>query len=644
MAPAVKLLVTSREALGLQEEWFYPITGLSFPMTAPDNSAAAVEYDAVRFFVQCARRTQPGFALAADRAAVLHICQMVEGMPLAIELAAAWLKVLTPQQIVCELERGLDILTARYQNIPARHRSMRAVMEHSWNLLAAEERKIAARLSVFLGGFHAKAAAEIAGAPLPMLAILVEKALVRMTPDRRYQMHELVRQYMAAHLQADSQEEPATLDRHSAYYVRWLRQRGDWLRSDQQGTALAEFALEAENVRAAWSWAVARRHSEAIQSAAFDLIDFYDWLSWFQEAERLFAEAVQQLEGSTSTASAQAQTPPGLGYALLGFGAFSCRIGHYERAQEALQRTLAILRTKNDSPALSRTLYWLAMVGNHLGQYAEARRCAEEGLGLAEQDDERIMVARLLNLLGFVALFEGQYAQAEEQFARALATARQLGNQKLTILLLTNLSWSLRLQQKYEQSRQLLHESIALAEGIGERRLLAFAQGSMGQLAFELGEYTDAQRWFRESLPIMQAIHESWGTTGTLNHLGQTALALGEIAEARRLFHELLEVADEDGLPPRQLDALVGFAQLEAFDGHHQQALELLTYVIQHSAVQRETKDRAERLRSDLTAKMTTEQVAQVEVSDLVQPIAALVARYTEGRGVALPANLIFAR
>ncbi len=165
----------------------------------------------------------------------------------------------------------------------------------------------------------------------------------------------------------------------------------------------------------------------------------------------------------------------------------------------------------------------------------------------------------------------------------------------------------------------------------------------MGQLAFELGEYSDAQRWFRQSLLIMQAIHESWGTTGTLNHLGQTALALGEIDEARRLFHELLKVAGEDGLPPRQLDALVGFAQLELFDGNLQQALELLTYVIQHSAVQRETKDQAERLRAELTAKMTKEQVAQVEVIDLAQPIAALVARYAQSQGVALPANPLLA-
>ncbi|HMN27118.1 MAG TPA: tetratricopeptide repeat protein, partial [Caldilineaceae bacterium] len=456
VAPAVKLLVTSREALGLQEEWFYPITGMSLPTMASDNLAAEVEYDAVRLFVQCARRTQPGFALAAgdQRAAMLRICQMVEGMPLAIELAAAWLMVLTPQQIVHELEHGLDILTARFQNVPVRHRSMRAVMEHSWNLLTGEEQEVAARLSVFLGGFHFAAAAEIAGASLPMLATLVEKALVRLTPDKRYQMHELVRQYFASHLQTNLQKEQATLDRHSAYYVHWLRQRGDWLRSDQQATALAEFALEADNIRAAWNRAVALRNREAMRSATFDLIDFYDWLSWFQEGEHLFAEAVQQLEESDARGSDPAQAPPALAYALLGFGAFSCRIGHYERAQEALRRTLAILRTGDDSPALSHTLYWLAMVGNHLGRYAEARLDAEEGLVLAERDNDHIMVARLLNLLAFVALFGGQYAQAEEQFARALATARRLGNQKLTILLLTNLSWSLRLQHKYEQTRQ----------------------------------------------------------------------------------------------------------------------------------------------------------------------------------------------
>ena len=240
------------------------------------------------------------------------------------------------------------------------------------------------------------------------------------------------------------------------------------------------------------------------------------------------------------------------------------------------------------------------------------------------------MQARLLNLLGFVAQYQGQYPRAEEQFASALALARQLGNQNLTILLLTNLSSALRLQGKYDQSRQILHESIALAQRVGERRLLAFAQGSMGQLAFELGEYPEAQRWFRQSLAILRKIHESWGTSGTLSSLGQTALNLGEVAEARCYFLELLKLAQEDGLPPRLLDALVGFAQLEALEGHDQDALALLIQVTHHSTVQRETQERAERLQSELSAKLGSEPAEQIRAASLAQPIEVFINRYAQ--------------
>ncbi|MEZ4736990.1 MAG: BTAD domain-containing putative transcriptional regulator [Caldilineaceae bacterium] len=159
-APQLKLLVTSRESLGLQEAWFYPLLGLTAPNPLPEQPGRYEEYDAVQLFAQCARRTHPGFRLEAEWAAVLRICMLVEGMPLGIELAATWLKVMTCAQIAKEITRSLDFLTARYQNIPARHRSMRAVMDHSWALLAADEAEAIARLAIFRGQFRQAAAGD----------------------------------------------------------------------------------------------------------------------------------------------------------------------------------------------------------------------------------------------------------------------------------------------------------------------------------------------------------------------------------------------------------------------------------------------------------------------------------------------------
>ncbi len=253
-APRVKLLVTSRETLGLQEAWFYPLLGLTIPNGLPERKAQQGEYDAVRLFAQCARRTLPGFALEAERAAVLRICTLVEGMPLGIELAAAWLKVMTCEQIAQEVARGLDFLTARYQNIPARHRSMRAVMDHSWALLSAEEGEAIARLSIFRGRFRQEAASAITGASLFTLATLVEKALVRVTPDGHYQLHELTRQYAEEKL--TSAAKSALRDAHAIYYAGLLDQQKPHLFTAAYRQVWVTVGGELDNIRHAWQWII----------------------------------------------------------------------------------------------------------------------------------------------------------------------------------------------------------------------------------------------------------------------------------------------------------------------------------------------------------------------------------------------------
>lgn len=197
-APHVKILATSQKALNLYEEWFHPLTGMTLPHTTdrqlyPDLASAgepsSAAADAVQLFVQSARRARSDFTLAAENEAVVRICRLVDGMPLAIELAAAWLKVLPCPKIADELERSLDLLTTRHQNIPVRHRSMHAVLEQAWQLLDEEQRDVLKRLAVFRGGCTQDAAQVIANADVLTLVTLVENALLWITPSGRYQMH-----------------------------------------------------------------------------------------------------------------------------------------------------------------------------------------------------------------------------------------------------------------------------------------------------------------------------------------------------------------------------------------------------------------------------------------------------------------------
>ena len=195
-APGVNVLATSREALNVQGECLYPVEGMRYP--SADSTPADFEtYSAVQLFVQSARRVRPDFDFTANSECVLCICRLVEGMPLAIEMAAAWLKVLPCNQIASELEQNLDLLTTSLRNVPDRHRSMHAVFEHSWQLLSPSEQVILCKLSVFRGGFTLEEAEEMAGASLLDLAGLIEKSMLKATPSGLYRMHGMLRQFAA---------------------------------------------------------------------------------------------------------------------------------------------------------------------------------------------------------------------------------------------------------------------------------------------------------------------------------------------------------------------------------------------------------------------------------------------------------------
>jgi DNA-binding SARP family transcriptional activator/predicted ATPase len=202
-AAQVKLLVTSREALNLQAEFFFEVQGLTLPRVEQPNEF--YESSAVALFVQRARRARPGFEMnTEDKLGAIRLCRLVEGMPLAIELAAAWARILPPAEIAKEVEHSLDFLRAEMRDLPERHRSMRAVFDHSWKMLPVEEQQVLGRLSIFRGGFSRPAGEQVTGASLPVLSALMVRSLLRRGAAERYDLHELISQYAASKLAEDA--------------------------------------------------------------------------------------------------------------------------------------------------------------------------------------------------------------------------------------------------------------------------------------------------------------------------------------------------------------------------------------------------------------------------------------------------------
>ena len=289
-APGVKLLVTSRVRLGVEAEWLFDVEGLSYPLAPDSNTLAA--YPAVRLFVQTAQRIRPDFSFAAEQAAVSHICQLVAGFPLALELAANWVRVLTCAEIVTRLEHdhsavfktGLDMLTTTTSIVAERHQNMRMVLTYSWDLLSEEEQQAFRRLSVFQGGFDLDAAEQVTGASLPLLAALVDKSWLRHDEQGRYRVHELLRQYGAEQLATYANEQATTQQKHSRYYANFLEAWRAPLEEGADTFMLAKLDRDIENVRAAWAWLFTQRDLETIAVYLEGLWLYYEHKGWFQEA------------------------------------------------------------------------------------------------------------------------------------------------------------------------------------------------------------------------------------------------------------------------------------------------------------------------------------------------------------------------
>jgi len=324
-APGVQVLGTSRRRLGLGTEWLVEVPGLPYPPAGADTEAAG--YPAVRLFEDRARLLRPGFGPAADLAAVGRVCRLVDGMPLAIELAARWVRSASPAAIADRLVAGTELLETTAADVEPRHRSIRSVIDWSWELLGDGERQALGRLSVLRGGFDLDAAAAVAGAGLPLLAGLVDHSLVEVGEDGRYGMHELLRQYAAQRLAADPAEQAEVRRRHAAYFSGLLPGPAG------PPEAGAELDADVENLRAATDWLVEHGDPAVLDRHLTRLWQLYRRRGWFREAQAVLGAALRRREVPAPT---RARWHRLLAEAHL-------QLGEMPKARDHFERTLALL-------------------------------------------------------------------------------------------------------------------------------------------------------------------------------------------------------------------------------------------------------------------------------------------------------------
>jgi predicted ATPase/transcriptional regulator with XRE-family HTH domain len=620
----LKLLVTSRESLGLQGEWIFEVHGLPVPENLHTEGFA--QGTSVELFLQRARRADVEFnATPDDFRAILSICRHVDGMPLALELAAAWVRILTCDEIAQDIERSLDFLSISARDIPARHRSMRAVFDHSWKLLTEEEQRVLLRLSVFRGGFRREAAEVVAEATLPVLSALVTKSLVRRSSAGRYDLHELVRQFTVAQFSNHPEGLTATHSRHSSYYLTLFCQADGRLRSSMQREALAELTVEMDNFRVAWDWAVAHGEFAQIEQTLRAFIMLYDTRGWYQEGLDTLGRALDALETAHGHSPADTTNQVALGHLLTTGGLLTYRLGQHERAQAMLERSLAILRPLNDPGLVVEPIAFLGTVMTLTGDYARAEELFEEGREKAVSVGDQWFGAMCLSLQGSVAMYFGQYEVAHEQLQTAVAEWRAIGDPRFTAFGLNHLGQSALTLGRYDVARAALEESVSLNISVGARWNLGHAYEGLGAVARAQGRNQEAVDMFRKCVDTFTELGGRFYTAHGLAELGRSLLALGDDTEAERAWAGSLRIATEIHGTPVALYALIGIASLLAKRGDSEHALEFTWIISEHPASSHETRNRANQLRAELEAELTSTQIVAIQTQAREKTFDAVV-------------------
>ncbi len=621
-APDLKIVAIARQRLNVRGEWLLHVEGLACASPAVKNERlleppeysesilaqlmaaedASVRQEptstaelcaAARLFVACARRVVPDFQLTpAELPHVLAICQLVQGMPLAIELAARWLTILSCSEIAAEIQTNLDFLATTQEDVPTRQQSLRAVFNQAWALLSPAERDVFVRLSVFRGVFDRAAAAAVAGASLSILASLVDKGLLRSEvpnpthAEVRFSVHAVLRHYAVQKLRELPEEPDRVLGLHSQYYLGFLAQKQAALEGPQQQAALGEIAAQLENVRMAWRLGVARKNTAALSSAWHSAYLFCTMRSWFHLGERAFKELVKVYADDDHVGSDEQTALVGVALACQGWFAF--QLGAHAEADALLPRGVAILRSLQASEALAFALSCRAATVLHLGRYDEAEQCGYESLSLFHAAGNRCGQARVLGTLGQITFRRHQLEEAQRVCLAGLDVARSIGNR-----------WS-----------------------------MAVPLAILGRIALTQCEFDRAHQMFTEVLTIRRERGDRRGVALTYMHLGALEQARGQPRTALHRYGEALGVYWRLGYQDGVLEALLAIASSLVEAGQGEDALLLLAVVRHQDIPSAFDWEHAETLYASASSQLSAAGLAAAEANAHAASLDSLVERY----------------
>jgi tetratricopeptide (TPR) repeat protein len=569
-APGLTILTTSRERLNLQSE---VLCNLGSMRTAEWKTVEeALAYGAVQLFVQGARRARSGFTLAPeDIGGLSRICRLVEGLPLAIVLAAAWIDTLSVDEIAAEIGKSSSFLETELHDVPERQRSIRSVVDSTWRRLEPAEQELFARLSVFRSSFSREAAQKVARASLRALARLLAKSLLtRDAESGRYHVHELLRQYGEEQLELSSETSWKAREAHAAFFASFMEERWAHLKDHRTAAALSEIKDEIENVRAAWRYWLFERNPKQLRKFFESFWLAHETWGWFRPAIDLFREAASSLadgdKGPVGWESVRA-------YALAEEGWFTSLVGSPDVGITMARESLELLRHLHEDLYLPTSSVNINAI--FLNLLDEADTSSREMLESARRPGDPWQEAFAFIWIAYNEIFRGRLAEAQKLAEDSLATFERLqsafGIAVAAGIVLGEVHMA---QGHFENARQAYEKGLKAAGGIGYRR-------------------------------VVQMAHD---------RLGTIALREGRIDDAHAIFLTSLRITFDDGQAREQLGSLRDVATIYKLQGHLEKAVELLAVVLNHPARdqnsaghQESLKNEAERLIGEIETMLSAE-------------------------------------
>ncbi|MBX3052054.1 MAG: tetratricopeptide repeat protein [Caldilineaceae bacterium] len=598
--PHIQFLITSRARLHLRGEYLLEIHGLAYPaLDSSHFSSSGIahpivppeEYSAIQLFVAAARRVAPGYTPPPEEMArVVGICRHLQGLPLGIELAAAWIRLVDSGEILREIERDLDFLTRTSQSVPDRHQSMRLVFRQSWRLLTSNEQMALCRLSIFRGPFDPDGAGRIAGSNLHTLLSLADKSLLRRTPEGHFDLHELWKQYLAEKLAQYPQEAKAARHAHARWFGRFLQQREAMLQDARQTQAQADISQAIEDIRVAWQWAIEHQQYDILDQAGESLYLFFWARNRFAEGRAFFAQALEAMPAQDSAAETRILR------ARLQFrlAEMIYWLGESEDAETILRQCLAINRQYQAHSELALALELQGRIFLVRGDYPSARGCFEESLQIARRiGAEREIAQALSNLATTICSETADYTSARLLYDESMEIYQKLGDQYGIAKIVINLGAIEHAEGKYPAAQAYYEESLEIYRRLGYRYGMAAALAYLGEVARATDDSAAAKGLLAESLALYRDAGNRSGLVESLIGLGEANIQSGDYDAARQALAEALQTAATLQAPHLILHGLTVYARLFFVFGRKEQAIAHLLFVLRYPLKAEEIKERA---------------------------------------------------